>query len=79
MVKESAEEIERMLAADAWLKSGRIAKLLGRDRSLVWSWLQAADLRFRQTMGGQKEYHPDDIRAFVAKMRQVHGKEASDG
>jgi hypothetical protein len=77
MVKESAEEVEQMLAAGTWLKSGRIAKLVGRDRTTIWARLKQDDMRFRLTPGGQKEFHPEDVRRLVDELREVHGGTAA--
>lgn len=74
MVKQTADELERMLGQDAWLSSGQIATLLGRGRTTIWRRLQADDMRSRKTPGGQSEWHPDDVRRLLAEARKVHGE-----
>jgi excisionase family DNA binding protein len=64
-----------------WLRIGAVAALCGVGRSTLQDWIRAgrAQLRFTKTLGGQRKYHPDDVRALVEKARTVHGEPPDTG
>lgn len=77
MVSQTPDEIEAQLDAGTWLTSGQITTLLGRGRTTVWRWLndldEAGAMRYRETQGGVREYHPEDVRRMVDDARRVRG------
>ena len=81
MASQTPEEIEQLLdggGETAWLTSGQIRVLLGRDgrlagRTTVWRRLTRPDMRYRETLGGNREYHPEDVRRLLDESRRVHG------
>jgi IS30 family transposase len=73
MVNQTPEELQRLLDGGAWLTSGQIATLVGRGRSTIWRRLVRGDIRWQESPGGQKAYHPEDVRSLVAELRAVHG------
>lgn len=64
-----------------WLRIGAIAALTGRGRSTINDWLTKgqAQMRYVETLGGQRSYHPDDVRALIARVTTVHGEPPDDG
>jgi IS30 family transposase len=75
MVNQTPEELQRLLDRGDWLTSGQIATLLGRGRTTMWRRLQRPDMRYQLSPGGQKAYHPEDVRRLVAEAREVRGGE----
>jgi hypothetical protein len=73
MVKQTPDEIEQLLAADAWLSSGQIGTLAGVPRTTIWRRLQRGDIRSKDTAGGHSRWHPEDVRKLVDELRQIHG------
>lgn len=78
MVSQTREEIEQLLDAGTWLTSGQIRVLLAQPgrlagRTTVWRRLQRSDMRYRETLGGNKEYHPEDVGRLLNESRRVRG------
>lgn len=72
--------LQARLAAGDWLQVGAIAALTGRGRTTVHEWLTSGrvPMRYRETLGGQRSYHPDDVRALVARL-ETDLSDAADG
>jgi hypothetical protein len=79
VASQTPSEIEQLLDGGNWLTSGQIRILLSpgggrlRGRTTVWRRLQKPDMRYRETPGGQREYHPEDVRRLLDESRQVRG------
>jgi len=77
-VPHAREQATAALEAGAWLTLGQIAALIGYSRSTAWRRLRRGDLRYRTSPGGQRSYHPDDVRALVAETQRQHGGTATE-
>lgn len=68
-------DLERRLAANESLRLGEVAALAGRGRSTIQDWIQTGKWkpRYTRTLGRQRHFHPDDVRAVLAMAREVHG------
>jgi hypothetical protein len=72
-------DVARRLAADEWLQVGAMAALADVSRGTMNVWVADAkerygvDLRFTRTLGGQRKFHPEDVRELIAKVTKVHG------
>lgn len=84
MVYEKAD-VARRLAADEWLQVGAMAALAGVSRGTMNTWVADArekygiTMRRTQTLGGQRKFHPDDVRALIARVTKVSdGNEEAD-
>lgn len=78
---QDRDALQARLDAGEWLRIGAIAILTGRGRSTIQDWLVSAKVRLRYTesLGGQRSYHPDDVRALIARVTTVHGEPPDDG
>lgn len=75
MVYDVAKLQERLDAGE-WLRTGEVAALLGHGRTTFHEWLKKnTGVRYTRTLGGQRKYHPDDVRRLIAEVREVHGGE----
>ena len=73
MVEQSEAELRQLLADGAWLSTGQVADLFGVDRVTIHRWVKAERFRFKRTLGGQRQLNPEDVRARLAEVEQVHG------
>lgn len=80
-LRERRAAVERRLAANESLRLGEVATLAGRGRSTIQDWIQTGKWKPRhtRTLGGQRRFHPDDVRQLLAEVREVHGGEADNG
>ena len=67
--------LERRLAAGEELRLAEVAKLTGRGRSTIQGWIKSGRWkpRFRRTLGGQRHFAAEDVRALLVELREVHG------
>lgn len=71
-------DLERRLAANEWLRTGEVSALVRQSRTAFHEWLKKhPEVRFTRTLGGQRKYHPDDVRRLLAEVREVHGGDES--
>lgn len=72
-------DVARRLDAGEWLQIGSMAVLADVSRGTMNVWVAEAEskygivMRRTQTLGGHRKFHPDDVRALVAKVTKVHG------
>jgi hypothetical protein len=79
-VPQDRDALQARLDAGEWLRIGAIAILTGRGRSTIQDWLVSGKVqpRYRESLGGQRSYHPDDVRALVDRVTKVHRPDAAD-
>jgi excisionase family DNA binding protein len=64
-----------------WLSPGVVAKQLGVGRTTVHEMLNRGQIRYRETPGGHRRCHPDDVRAALTERRRLRrgGEVEGDG
>lgn len=72
--REDVAALRARLAADEWLLPGEVGALFDppKSRFTVRNWLLTGKIRFRKTVGGFRECNPEDVRARLAEVDQVH-------
>jgi excisionase family DNA binding protein len=72
---EDVAKLEQRLAANESLRLGEVATLAGRGRSTIQDWISTGKWkpRYTRTLGGQRRFHADDVRALLAMARELHG------
>lgn len=65
-------DVQRQLDAGVWLRPGAAAKLFGTDRWQIDDWIKAGKFRYRRTVGGHREVHPEDVRALLDERQRVY-------
>lgn len=77
MVKQTPEELERLLDAGEWLKAGQVAALLDVDPVTIHRRRASGRYRVKRQGGdGQYLFHPEDVRRALDASREVHGGES---
>lgn len=68
-------DLERRLSAGEWLRLGEVAALTGRGRSTIQDWITSGKWKPRRTrtLGGHRQFHPDDVRSLIAEARHISG------
>lgn len=69
---DSPGELEVRVRAGGELSPGQAAVLLRISRSSVDRLLQAGEIRYTRTPGGQRRCHPEDVLRILAERRRVH-------
>ena len=82
MPRETATpaQLEQRLQAGEWLRSGQVAKLFGMSRWTILYWLKNGVpldgerfyIRFRESPGGWRLCHPDDVQRVLTAHRREH-------
>jgi len=70
-------KLERRLAAGEPLRKGEVAALARIGLSTLDDWIRTGRWkpRYTLTLGRHRRFHPDDIRALLAQLREEHGGE----
>jgi len=76
MTDDERAELEAHVRAGAWLKTGKVAKLLGMSRTKVHNMCEAGLIGYRLIPGAkvrpQRECDPQDVLRLLDASRVVH-------
>jgi excisionase family DNA binding protein len=65
-------DLERRLAGGEWLRVGAVAALLGQGRTTIHDRIKAGRIRYKETIGGWRLLHPEDVQRLLDETRLIH-------